>query len=115
MPLYEYECQSCGRFEVLQSFSEKPLKTCPTCSEKGIKVAVERMVSAPAFHLKGSGWYKTDYATTSSKTPKGASDNKGSSDSSGGSDNKPESTAKGGDGGTTTAPSKACRTGCGCH
>ena len=66
MPLYEYECPECGRFEVLQKFDEKPLKACPTCSEKGTKSKVTRLVSAAAFHLKGSGWYKTDYAASGS-------------------------------------------------
>jgi putative FmdB family regulatory protein len=57
MPLYEYKCQSCGKtFEVLQKFSDEPLKTHPECGGP-----VERLLSAPAFHLKGTGWYATDY------------------------------------------------------
>src|SRR6185295_18155838 len=58
MPLYEYECGSCGeRFERIQKFSDPPLETCPNCG--GL---LRKLVSSPAFHLKGSGWYATDYA-----------------------------------------------------
>jgi putative FmdB family regulatory protein len=57
MPLYEYKCQSCGKtFEVIQKFSDDPLKTHPECGG-----TVEKLFSAPAFHLKGTGWYATDY------------------------------------------------------
>ena len=57
MPLYEYHCKKCGRFETLQRFSDGPLAACPTCGG-----AVERLISAPAFQFKGTGWYVTDYA-----------------------------------------------------
>jgi putative FmdB family regulatory protein len=58
MPLYEYECEACGhRFETIQKFSDPPLERCPKCG--GV---VRKLQSAPAFHLKGSGWYITDYA-----------------------------------------------------
>jgi putative FmdB family regulatory protein len=58
MPFYEYECPHCGyRDEVLQSISEKPLKKCPSCGKSGLK----KLVSAPVFRLKGSGWYETDF------------------------------------------------------
>jgi len=57
MPLYEYKCHSCGKtFEVIQKFADEPLKTHPECGGE-----VERLLSAPAFHLKGTGWYATDY------------------------------------------------------
>jgi len=59
MPLYEYECQSCGsRIEVLRRFSDPPLESCD-CGEKG---TLKKLVSAPAFQFKGEGWYVTDYA-----------------------------------------------------
>ena len=59
MPLYEYRCEKCGkRTEVIQNFSEKPLKICPHCGERKLK----KMASAPAIQFKGSGWYVTDYA-----------------------------------------------------
>src|SRR5882724_5517534 len=58
MPLYEYKCSSCGKkFEVIQKFADEPLETHPECG--GL---VEKLFSAPAFHLKGTGWYATDYA-----------------------------------------------------
>ena len=66
VPLYEYECPKCGRFEKIQKFSAKPLRVCPTC--KGRKV--ERLLSAPAIQFKGSGWYVTDYARKGGE-PKG--------------------------------------------
>jgi len=58
MPFYEYECPSCRYYlEVLQKISDKPLKKCPSCGKSGFK----RLVSAPVFRLKGSGWYETDF------------------------------------------------------
>ena len=58
MPIYEYECKKCGKHEeVLQKFSDKPLKKCPHCSGK-----LQKLISQSSFHLKGSGWYVTDYA-----------------------------------------------------
>jgi putative FmdB family regulatory protein len=58
MPLYEYECDACGgRFEVIQKFSE----TTTECRRCG-KGPVRRLIAAPAFQFKGTGWYITDYA-----------------------------------------------------
>jgi len=58
MPLYEYQCDACGhRFETIRKFSDPPVERCPKCG--GV---VRKLQSAPAFHLKGSGWYLTDYA-----------------------------------------------------
>jgi len=76
VPLYEYECSKCGRFEKIQKFSDKPLKVCPTCGGR----KVERLLSAPAIQFKGSGWYITDYARAGSK-PEGKSKDAGSGDS----------------------------------
>ena len=65
MPLYEYECQSCGyRFEVIQRFSDDPVKECREC-----KQPVRRLISAPAIQFKGTGWYVTDYANKSGSSP----------------------------------------------
>jgi len=62
MPIYEYECTQCGRIEeAIQKFSDKPLKKCRHCSGK-----LHRLISQSTFHLKGSGWYVTDYANRSS-------------------------------------------------
>lgn len=61
MPMYEYQCTACGhRFEVIQKFSDQPVKKCPHCGKAG--KAVERLVSSSAIQFKGSGWYVTDYA-----------------------------------------------------
>jgi putative FmdB family regulatory protein len=58
MPFYEYECPNCGyRDEVLQKITDKPLKKCPSCGKTGLK----KLMSAPVFRLKGSGWYETDF------------------------------------------------------
>jgi putative FmdB family regulatory protein len=57
MPIYEYQCQKCGQFEVTQRITEKPLGKCPTCKGK-----VKKLISNTSFQLKGTGWYVTDYA-----------------------------------------------------
>jgi putative FmdB family regulatory protein len=58
MPFYEYECSKCRYYvEVLQKLSDPPLKKCPSCG----KSALRKLVSAPVFRLKGSGWYETDF------------------------------------------------------
>ena len=62
MPIYEYDCPVCGRFEVLQKIGERAIRRCPACANAGRESKVTRCVSPAAFHLKGSGWYKTDYA-----------------------------------------------------
>ncbi len=110
MPIYEYECSECGRFEVIQKFSDKPLTQCPHCEEKGESKPVTKAVSASAFHLKGSGWYKTDYTSGSSSNSGGSTKAKSSkTESSSSSDSSSGDTA------ATPAPKKACGTGCGCH
>ena len=64
MPLYEYQCDSCGhRFEALQKFSDPPLETCPKCGQ-----AIRKLIAAPAFQLKGTGWYVTDFAKKDSSS-----------------------------------------------
>ncbi len=70
MPLYEYKCGTCGKtFEVIQKFADAPLTIHPECGGE-----VVRLLSAPAFHLKGTGWYATDYA----KKSNGGSESKSS-------------------------------------
>jgi putative FmdB family regulatory protein len=59
MPLYEYECSACGhRFELIQRFADAPAETCVACGQG----PVHKLLSAPAVHFKGTGWYVTDYA-----------------------------------------------------
>lgn len=74
MPIYEYQCSGCNHhFDLMQKMSDKPVTQCPKCFEQ----TVVRLVSAPSFQLKGTGWYATDY-----KKP--ASDTSGSSGSDSG-------------------------------
>lgn len=58
MPFYEYQCASCGHyFEAMQKITDAPLRKCPDCG----KSALKKLLSAPVFRLKGSGWYETDF------------------------------------------------------
>lgn len=88
MPIYEYQCSSCHRVtEILQKMSESPLEVCPECGGK-----VSKLMSMNTFHLKGSGWYVTDYSgkkapetkTESSSSCSTASESSSSSSSSDG-------------------------------
>jgi len=88
MPLYEYQCTACGEIEeAIQKFSDAPLSTCRHCSGK-----LNKLISQSSFHLKGTGWYVTDYSkkasseTKSKKTEPAASASEKSS--SGGADAK---------------------------
>ncbi|MFC1494057.1 FmdB family zinc ribbon protein [Thermodesulfobacteriota bacterium] len=92
MPFYEYECTKChNQVEILQRISDPPVKKCEQCNGK-----MKKLISNSTFHLKGSGWYVTDYKSKSGgydgKTDSGdsaaAKDTKsGSSDAS---SSKPE-------------------------
>lgn len=58
MPIFEYQCQACGhQFDALQKIGEGALRKCPECG----KLKLRKLLSAPSFHLKGSGWYQTDF------------------------------------------------------
>lgn len=58
MPIYEYECASCHQqFDLIQKMSDEPIKQCPQCLQE----TAVRLISAPGFQLKGSGWYATDF------------------------------------------------------
>ena len=58
MPIYEYECRGCGDVhEFIQKFSDSPKRKCPSCG----KLRLRKLISAAAFHLKGDGWYVTDF------------------------------------------------------
>ena len=73
MPIYDYQCTACShRMEALQKISDDPLKKCPECEQDTLK----KQLTAAAFHLKGTGWYETDFKDK--KDDKGA-DNKGAS------------------------------------
>jgi len=64
MPVYEYECSSCGgRFELMQKFSDPAPTACQLCKAEGVR----KVLSATSFVLKGSGWYATDYPSADRK------------------------------------------------
>ena len=87
MPLYEYQCTECGKIEeAIQKFSDAPLTTCKHCSGK-----LNKLISQSSFHLKGTGWYVTDYskkAGPQSKTDTTNTTTKNEKSSSTGSDSQ---------------------------
>lgn len=95
MPIYKYECKTCGHiFEDLRGFNDPNPDACPECGEGEI----ERLISGGNFHLKGSGWYVTDYGGSSST---GGSSN--ATDSSEGSSADSGSSSEGSSDGTEAA------------
>jgi putative FmdB family regulatory protein len=90
MPLYEYKCKKCGhRFERIQTYSAADPTECAVCQGE-----VERLISAPAAHFKGSGFYSTDYAAKPAASGKfqdgnSSSDNSSTASDKGGSDKGP--------------------------
>lgn len=121
MPIYPYVCTACGHeFDSLQKISDDPLRDCPECGESGLR----KRLAAPAFQLKGSGWYETDFKHSGKKKDAETGQNKdqdksngkgdgqgseaksdknktgakgGSENSSGGGDSKPAAAAGGKD------------------
>jgi putative FmdB family regulatory protein len=93
MPIYEYACEDCEHsFELIQRMGAPAPEACPACGEPRVR----KLVSATAFHLKGSGWYKDGYGLGKSGSSAASS---GGSGGSGGSESlkptpKEESTAK---------------------
>ena len=64
MPIYEYHCTACGKdFEFMQKFSDPPKTVCPDCGGE-----LKKLISQCTFHLKGTGWYATDYANKNSSS-----------------------------------------------
>ena len=81
MPIYEYECQSCGRrTEMLQRMADPPLTVCENCGGE-----LKKLISSPAFQFKGSGWYVTDYAGKKGAPSSDSKESKSSGSSEGGS------------------------------
>ena len=75
MPIYAYACQRCGHeLDALQKISDEPLVDCPACGAPELR----KLLSAPRFRLKGSGWYETDFKTDNKRNL--ASDDKPKSD-----------------------------------
>ena len=90
MPIYDYQCTSCGfKKEVMRKISEPNLTDCPECG----KATFTKQLSAPSFQLTGSGWYATDFKGGSAKPA----------------EKKAEEPA------ASTAAPAACGTGCACH
>lgn len=68
MPIYAYRCERCGHDkDVIQKFSDAPLTVCPSCGAD----AFRKQLTAPAFQLKGSGWYVTDFRDQGGKAKAG--------------------------------------------
>jgi putative FmdB family regulatory protein len=103
LPIYEYKCEGCGEvFEVIQKFADEALTVHDKCGGH-----VHRLMSAPSFQFKGSGWYVTDYAKGGSggpgkgesgksegKSESGKSESSDKSDSSSKSDNAAKTETK---------------------
>ena len=100
MPIYEYACGSCEhRFETIQRASEGVLRDCPECGEASLK----KLLSAPNFRLKGSGWYETDFKTGDKRNVAQNADAEGAAKSGNGEDAK-GGRGDGGKGGEQAAP-----------
>ena len=107
MPLYEYECDGCGRrFELIRKFSDAPVTNCPTCNG-----SVRKLLSSPAIQFKGTGWYVTDYARKPSAgqaaAEKSSSDSQEKSSSDGKSASADSSSLSGSESGKKKAASSA--------
>jgi putative FmdB family regulatory protein len=88
MPIYEYQCKQCSeRHEIIQRFSDPPLEICPKCGGE-----MKKLFSSPAIQFKGSGFYKTDYASSSSTPSSSSSTSSDKPETK--SETKSESTAK---------------------
>ena len=106
MPLYEYQCDRCGRFEVIQKFSDKPLKVCKKCGGP-----VQRLLSAPAIQFKGTGWYVTDYARKSGGEGSAGKDGKETAPSASGASSDSSAGAGKNAAAKSDTPKKAAATG----
>jgi putative FmdB family regulatory protein len=95
MPIYEYECQTCGhRFEEWQKMSDEPVKVCPKCKKR----KVEKLISHTSFQLKGGGWYSDLYSSQKPGSSAESSSGSAKSDSAG------KSESPGGESSSTSTP-----------
>jgi putative FmdB family regulatory protein len=79
VPIYEYQCESCGHnLEALQKLSDSPLTECPACHKSTLK----KQISAAGFRLSGGGWYETDFKSGKKKNLAGDSASSSSTSSS---------------------------------
>ena len=78
MPIYEYQCTSCGAcFELMQKISDGPPEECPSCGHKEVR----KLLSKVGFQLKGTGWYETDFKNNKNSKKSDKTDTKNSGDS----------------------------------
>ena len=98
MPTYEYACRSCGEhLEVVQSFKDDPLTTCPSCEGQ-----LKKVFSAAGIIFKGSGWHIKDYGSTS-----GGASSAPAASSEGSSDSKESSSTSSKDSGSSSSDSSS--------
>ena len=88
MPIYEYRCDNGHEFETFQSMSEEPLSKCMECGAPS-----QRVLSAPAIHYKGSGFYTTDYARKQNKSSGSESSSSSGGEGSGSDSSKDSSSS----------------------
>ncbi len=114
MPIYDYQCSSCGfKDEVMRKISAPNIEACPKCAAE----TFSKQLSAPSFQLNGSGWYATDFkhgnktpAKTDSKAETNNSDSAKTADSKNDAPKADTAVEK-----KPNAASAACASGCGCH
>jgi putative FmdB family regulatory protein len=118
MPIYDYQCTSCGfKKEVMRKISEPNLTACPECG----KETFTKQLSAPSFQLTGSGWYATDFKNSGAKKteakPGSESGPKSEpkSESTSGSQSESGSTETKAESKEASASAAPCATGCACH
>jgi putative FmdB family regulatory protein len=103
MPIYEYACKSCGHvFDALQKMSDNPLTDCPDCGEPELK----KLLSAPNFRLKGSGWYETDFKKDNQRNLAGDAAKKNAKDGKDSKGVEKGGTAKGSESKSKDSPGK---------
>jgi putative FmdB family regulatory protein len=102
MPIYEYRCAACGHYlDALQKMTDAPLRKCPDCGKSQLR----RLVSAPQFRLKGSGWYETDFKK-GNETKRNLVENAAADSKDGGGDKAADAPAKKDDGAKLAAETK---------
>lgn len=102
MPIYEYQCSSCGHdFETLQKASEDPLTDCPACGNASLK----KKISAAGFRLKGGGWYETDFKSGKKKNVAAEGGSGGASSSSSDSGSSSDSSSSSSSSGSSSSSS----------
>ncbi|MGB5081103.1 MAG: FmdB family zinc ribbon protein [Burkholderiales bacterium] len=117
MPIYEYRCSSCGfQKEYLRKISDPLMTDCPECGKR----TFSKMLTAAGFHLKGSGWYATDFRNSGAKPAAkadsagaGKTEGKAEAGSDGKSEAKPEGKTEAKPEGKTETKSESTRRGTG--